>query len=79
MDYKFLDKVLDQIISETEFDYNGIRGPFPYSYDQFPPPFLSPPYQFYGHCMSVYGLNDNEIEYVWGRYKEIIKNIIKKG
>jgi hypothetical protein len=78
MDNNFLDKVLDQIVSETIIDhdrYNRITYPFDII---FPRPFLSPPYQFYGHCMNVYGLNEDEVKYVWDEYKRIIENKIEK-
>ena len=77
MDYKFLNKVLGQIVSETTIDYDKetIRTPFP--------PFQTPPFYslsafssyrspFTKHCNEVYGLNIEEIEYVWNEYREII-------
>ena len=77
MNKKFLDKVLDQIVSETRIDYDRkvivtpLPGPplfFPLS---FPP--LSP-LIFTKHCRGVYGLNDDEVKYVWDEYKKIILN-----
>ena len=90
MDYKFLDKVLDQIVSETEMDYEKERAYTPfYSYIPFPP-FQTPPFYslsafssyrspFTKHCKEVYGLNIQEIEYVWNNYREIFYKLRNNG
>ena len=80
MDKKFLDKVVDQIISETIMDYDEERLYTPFS----PIPFFfllsfsfrSP---FTKHCKNVYGLNIQEIEYVWEEYRRIIKDKIENN
>tara|TARA_R110002074_G_scaffold58602_1_gene143397 strand:+ start:34 stop:294 length:261 start_codon:yes stop_codon:yes gene_type:complete len=86
MNKKFLDKVVDQIVSETRIDYNELSPtlytPFPYppliiSFSTFPPRFLFS--SFTNHCRDVYGLNDGEIIYVWKKYVNIIKDKIKNG
>ena len=85
MDKKFLDKVLDQIVSETEIDYEkGIihfpfinRSLFASVFSPSFPPSLS--LHFFKHCRDVYGLNDEEIEYVWKEYKRIIKDKINSN
>ena len=64
MDKKFLDKVLDQIVSETSLDYD---------WEIMETPFFS------DHCRDVYGLNGEEIEYIWEEYREIIKDKIENG
>jgi hypothetical protein len=85
MDNKFLNKVLDQIVRETEIDYDEERLYTPYlsilspthhthSFSHFTPLPLLPPLSFSKHCKEVYGLNDNEMEYVWEEYKEIIRD-----
>ena len=89
MDNKFLDKVLDQIISETRIDYDRkvIETPFSpllHSFSRFfsiaLSPFVTRPLPpFTKHCKDVYGLNDDEIEYVWNEYKQIIKDKIKNN
>ena len=87
MDYKFLHKVLDQIVSETRIDYDRkvIETPFPlprFSFPTFPSfPILQPhpPFSLLKHCKEVYGLNKQEIEYVWEEYREIIKDKINNG
>ena len=84
MDYKFLHKVLDQIISETRVDYDRkvIETPFP------PPlpsihllslPYPYPPFSLLKHCKEVYGLNKQEIEYVWEEYREIFYKLKNNG
>jgi hypothetical protein len=84
MDYKFLNKVVDQIVSETRIDYNELSPtlytPFPYppliiSFSTFPPRFLFS--SFTNHCRDVYGLNDGEIIYVWKKYVNSIINKIE--
>jgi len=74
MNNKFLDKVCDQIISETRIIGGKIHTPFsPLSSSS---PFLS--FSIYllfssslsKHCKEVYSLNEQEIDYVWVKYKE---------
>ena len=67
MDYKFLDKVVDQIVSETTIDYDRkvIGTPLHFiPFDFFHPSFTSSIYPliFSKHCRGVYGLNDDEID-----------------
>ena len=81
MDYKFLKKVLDQILSETRIDYRGrgkIFTPFlPHHYPtHFSFHFSSYRSNFFNHCKNVYGLNEEESKYVWEEYKRIIKDKI---
>ena len=88
MDYKFLNKVIDQLVSETRIDYDKerVNAPFfPSSFLSFPllsnfphsiPPSLFSSLRFFEHCESVYGLNDEEVNYVWNEYVQTIKDII---
>ena len=103
MDYKFLNKVIDQILSETIVDnrYSGheiwvsrnISVPFshkPISFQSFlPGPLTSsrfrkrdrrPPIYtlFEQHCKDVYGLNDDEIDYIWDEYEKIIRDKLEE-
>ncbi len=81
---EFLDKVLDQIVGETRIDYDGdqrIHFPFfPTEYVFLTSITISHPsllyifYPFSEHCKNVYGLNEEEIDYVWEKYKLIIKD-----
>jgi len=72
MDKKFLHRVIDQIVNETEVDYDKgiIKFPFkPYLTTTTP---LWPYSSFASHCRGVYGLNNYEVKYVWKEYKKII-------
>ena len=81
MDKKFLHKVLDQIVNETRIDYEYMGGrvfvPFSYPFilfsffhNVFPSTFP----QLSKHCKDVYGLNHDEIKYVWREYKNNMKS-----
>ena len=76
MNNKFLNKVCDQIISETRVNNDVIYPPFPLS---FLPSLLSrtPSSLFSSHCKDVYSLNKEETEYVWVKYKEGITTLIE--
>ena len=78
MDYKFLDKVVDQIVRETRIDYDEGRLYTPFTLSPilnllFTPLHL-PSYLFSQHCKEVYGLNEDEIDYVWRGYKVVIRD-----
>ena len=85
MDYKFLDKVLDQLVRETTIDMDEGRIYPPTSLSlvsYFLLPFnisLSSSFSFTIHCRDVYGLNEQEIKYVWKEYKDIIKDKIENN
>ena len=91
MDYKFLNKVVDQIISETIMDYDRKVIETPFFTPPSPPLFsflsfyllapsrLSFRFFFTDHCRDVYGLNDNEVKYVWVEYIQIIKDKIENN
>ena len=85
MDYKFLNKVLDQLVRETEIDNNRgvIESPF-FSFiwvHNFLNHFSSslPLSSFIDHCRDVYGLNVQEIKYVWKEYRETIIDKIENN
>ena len=71
MDKKYLEKVLNRIIGETEFDnmYN-VTKPVMFSINYYIVKAL--PAAFVEHCQNIYGLNKEETEYVWGVYKKFI-------
>jgi len=71
MDYKFLHRVIDQIVSETKLDYDKEIVNYPFTFYK-----SSLLHSFSSHCKNVYGLNKEEIDYVWSEYKRIIKDII---
>ena len=85
MGNKFLDKVVDQILSETIIDYDKEKLHTPFRllssvslfFFSYHPHLLLPPHYFTHHCKEVYGLNDDEVNYVWDEYKNIIKDKIR--
>ena len=77
MNEEFLNKVYNQIISETRIIDNKIHAPF-FLLSSFPPPphsFL--PSSFLFHCKEVYCLNKEETGYVWGKYKEGLTTLME--
>ena len=81
-----LNKIVDQLVSETEIDYKNkeIDAPFIFitTYSLLPssPPFFFPSSSpFINHCRNVYGLTSEETQKVWDKYKKIIKYKIKNG
>jgi hypothetical protein len=77
MDKNFLNKVVDQIVSETRVDYEKEKV---YTSFSFPHPSLSSSpfsYIFTTHCKDVYGLNYEETEYVWNEYIKIVRDKIE--
>ena len=78
MNNKFLDKVCDQIISETRVIDDLLHTPFSSSLPHF---FSSPSLPlvlFSSHCKEVYSLNEQETVYVWKEYKEGITALMEK-
>ena len=84
MDYKFLNKVIDRIMSETKIDYAEKRVYTPFFSSLLNSPiiftYLSPStspfpfsFAFAKHCKEVYGLNEQEIEYAWRVYSDDIR------
>lgn len=73
MNKKFLDKVLDQIVSETKIDHDKKKIFFSFFSFSFSSSLLLILFPFFSkHCRNVYGLNDDEVEYVWKEYRNII-------
>ena len=88
MDKRFLKKVLDQIISETRIDYGIGEIQFPFSFNTSSllaftidplSHLFSSSFLFSSHCKNVYGLNEEETEYVWNNYRQIVKDKIKNN
>jgi len=87
MDKRFLNKVIEQIVSETTLDFNLGEVTFffptynyaPFDYFTTHIPNYWPKFNpFIKHCKEVYGLYDEEeIQYVWDMVKSIIKDKIK--
>ncbi len=88
MDKKFLDKVVDQIMFETELNYGFFNGREQW-YVKFP--FNESPWEhlifihysfhivvgdeFSTHCRDIYGLNNDEIHYVSREFGKKLKMI----
>jgi len=89
---KYLDKVIGSLVRGTKLDYNKNSLHYPFSpssfhFSTFPLNslllFNSSSYSFFSffldYCRGQFGLIDDEIEYVWNEYREIIKDKIKNG
>ena len=78
MDNNYLDKVIDQIVSETRIDHDEemLYTPFSPSFYPLSLNFSLTPIHFSHHCKNIYGLNEDEVSYVWKKYKEIIKDML---
>jgi len=82
---EYLDKIVDFLIEDTIINYKrkSILTPFTppdYHLFLFSPRFLdisSHNYSFFSiYCKNTYGLTDEEIEYIWKEYINIINNKI---
>jgi hypothetical protein len=86
----YLDKVIEFIVRDTKIDFKGKKIFLPFRLRHLSHPstigvssflllldlcFLS----FSSYCKEVYGLTDQEMEYVWKEYKSIIKDKINEG
>ena len=76
MDKKYLDKVLEQIVSETDIfeDRGHIFVNYPFTiYGGININVKAPTKDFRKHCRDVYGLTTDEMNYVWDQYESMIK------
>jgi len=77
----YLDKVVEFIVRDTKIDYDQKRIQYPFfPSSHFPissiyPLLLLSPFSKY--CKNVYGLTNQEIEYVWKEYRTIILDKIR--
>ena len=85
MNEEFLNKVCDQIISETRIIDNKVYTPFYPSplfllllipSNKFSSHHLLCPFSF--HCKEVYTLNEQETDYVWTNYKKELSHKDKR-
>ena len=82
---RYLDKVLEHMVKGTKIDYKGETMVFPFTtnstlFSTTSPhvlSFLLSPFTDY--CKNIYGLTDDEVDYVYLRYMKIIKDKIKDG
>ena len=81
MDYKFLNKVVDQIVNETEVDHVNkkvkLRFTSNYTYLDIVDAYIFPYPPFEEHLEDVYGLKKmEERKYVQDNYEDIINNML---
>jgi len=80
----YLNKVVEQLVSETTIEGSIVWVPYsvlhqtlnsfpPLSYSPYPP-FLF--FSFSSYVRNVYGLTEEETEYVWEQYRSIIHDKI---
>ena len=77
---KYLDKVVEFLVRDTKMDYDEGKIYYPFlPPDFFSSPslplssFLLPPFSFSEYSKNVYGLTEEEVDYVWEQYRSIIK------
>ncbi len=82
---KYLNKVVEQLVSETNIDDKIVSPPFLHSFFPLPlsllPPIpnilpFPPPTSFSSFVTKVYGLTEEEVKYVWKQYRYIINSRI---
>jgi hypothetical protein len=83
---KYYNYVLNDLVSKTEIDHERELIRYPYTHNLTSLlktiPLLYSHYlfsPFIKHCEEVYGLNEQEIDYVWGEYKDIINDKIENN
>ena len=75
---KYLDKVIGSLVRGTRIDYDEEEIEYPFLSSYLPsdfPSYLylsSHPFVFSEYCKNIYGLNEEEMEYVWEEYKKIL-------
>lgn len=75
MNTKFLDKVVDQILSETKFNFkDNIMDTFYQTSSHIPMNYLIIPYichsDFSNHCRGIYSVGKEEMVYIIKEYKK---------
>ena len=81
---KFLDKVIDILVRDTEIDYTYRVVKFPFITDVFAYDIVTFDLNHYGSSFSryvtnTYGLTIDEDDYVWDRYVLILRDRFKNG
>ena len=74
MNKDYLNKVVEQLVSETIIDGNIVSTTFIPSFSSFF--HLSPHTSFSEFVIDYYGLTEEEIKYVWEQYRNIINSRI---
>ena len=82
---KYLDKVLNHLVNRTKIDYEKGEIIFPFTTNSTRFSTTSPHhlsfllFPFIEYCIRSFGLTPDEVDYVYLRYLEIIKEKIKDG
>ena len=85
---RYLDKVLEHLVKGTKIDYEKKKISFLFfpssKYNTRFSLFFSIPFPhsssfFYSYCIDTFGLTQEEIQYVWNKYKSIILDKIENG
>jgi len=85
---KYIDKVINHLVRGTKIDYKNNFIYFPFSSPSSRIQSLTffslsrrrkPLFSFSKYCRNQFGLTEEEVEYVWKEYREIIKNKIENG
>ena len=77
---KYLDKVIEFLVRGTKIDYDMGRIYTPYEERHYYIGSLpyGPSVDFEKYCKNVYGLTEEEVDYVWEQYRSIIKDKINE-
>jgi len=86
-EYNFLNTIVYQLVGETIIDHEQEEiilphHSYPLLYDTLPVGLLLPARYgpiFFKHCRDIYGITEDEIQYVWGKYINILKDEIENG
>jgi len=86
---RYLDKVVGSLVRSTKIDYENkeVNTPFSpclISFFLSPPPLSTSPLSFFSffssYCKNTFGLTVDEVEYVWGEYRDnILDKISNEG
>ena len=77
----YLDKVIEYLVRDTKIDYENEKISTSFPFTKNSPWFLHlefPSLLFSSYSKEVYGLTDQEIDYVWDQYRTIIKDKINE-
>lgn len=76
---RYLDKVIELLASGTKVDYNSGVFYAPYHNSERFPLIIFKSKSFDDYCKKMYGLTDDEIDYVLEQYRKIIYKINKQS
>ena len=81
---KYINYVVEDLISNTEIDYDQKKIKYPFLSPHYFP--LSPSFLFFTnnspftkHVIERYGIHDNDVDNTWEIYKGKIKEVIDNG